>query len=350
MDIVRLDLNIRNTLLILFFLLLILLLYKIRTLLTPFAIAFFLAYLLEPLIDKAEHWKIPRSISILILFVVLSMIITVILLIIIPLAYSEVSVLFASLPDYIDKIIAIIKRFLTKFELQFSFEQVKNIIMDKGAELSKFSYITFGKIGSSVQSIIKNIITLALIPILLFYFSKDFKNIKVRLLNIIKQKTEKDISEYVDEFNQILTRYFRGQFLVALILGILYTIVLMITGVSPAIVVGLTSGLLSIVPYLGFVVGFASSLLLAYLQFSDIWHPFGIIAGFMIVQFLESYFITPKLVGSTLGLHPTVVIFALITGGYLMGLAGMILSLPVAAIIKIWFVRLLDNNNCSEAK
>jgi predicted PurR-regulated permease PerM len=123
----------------------------------------------------------------------------------------------------------------------------------------------------------------------------------------------------------------------------MYTLVLLITGVKPALIVGLSAGLLSIVPYLGFVYGFGLSTILAYIQYSDIWHPAGIIIGFTVVQIIESNFITPKIVGDKLGLHPIVVIFALLVGGSLLGIAGMIFSLPVAAALKVWLNKILSS-------
>jgi len=137
------------------------------------------------------------------------------------------------------------------------------------------------------------------------------------------------------EFDKILSVYFRGQIIVAGLLAILYTSVLLIIGVKPAILIGLISGVLSIVPYLGFIIGFGASLIIAIVQFQDFLHPLLVVGGFAIVQMIEGNFITPKIIGESLGLHPTAVIFALLAGGTLFGIGGMILALPVAAFIKI---------------
>jgi len=118
-------------------------------------------------------------------------------------------------------------------------------------------------------------------------------------------------------------------------LAVLYTTVLLVAGVKPAILIGLVSGLLSIVPYLGFIIGFGTSLVLSIVQYQDILHPMLVVGGFLIVQLLEGNLITPKIVGESLGLHPTAVIFALLAGGSLFGIGGMIIALPIAAFIKI---------------
>jgi len=131
--------------------------------------------------------------------------------------------------------------------------------------------------------------------------------------------------------------------IVAGILAVLYTAVLLISGVKPAILIGLVSGVLSIVPYLGFIIGFGTSLILAAVQYQDILHPLMVVAGFAIVQVLEGNLITPKIVGESLGLHPTAVIFALLAGGTLFGIGGMIIALPVAAFVKIIAVKQLNS-------
>lgn len=137
------------------------------------------------------------------------------------------------------------------------------------------------------------------------------------------------------EFDKILSDYFRGMVIVAGCLTVLYTSVLLISGVKPAILIGLISGVLSIVPYLGFIIGFGVSFILAVVQFQDILHPFMVVAGFTIAQAIEGNIITPKVVGGSLGLHPTAVIFALLAGGTLFGIGGMIIALPIAAFAKI---------------
>jgi predicted PurR-regulated permease PerM len=110
-------------------------------------------------------------------------------------------------------------------------------------------------------------------------------------------------------------------------------------GVDGGLLIGVISGILSFIPYFGFLFGFVSSIVMSYLQFGDFFHPLYIIIGFTVIQFIESNIVTPKFVGESLGLHPTAVIFALMVGGYLLGLGGMIFSLPVAAFLKVYLKR-----------
>lgn len=296
---------------------------------------------MDPLISKAEKYKIPRSLSVIIIFILLTGLITIILLILIPIIYREIYSFGKDFPIYIDKLSPFLNDLQSKLNLDLSIDRVKEFIMSKGSEISKMLYKTIGTITNSIKNIIGFIVLYSIVPILIFYFSKDYKYVTDSLIKTLEENSTFNIKKYIEEFNQILSSYFRGQFIVAMILGVLYSLVLLITGVKPSLIVGLTAGVLSIVPYLGFVIGFSTSLVLAYIQYFDMWHPLFVLIGFAIVQTIESNFITPKIVGNKLGLHPTVVIFALLAGGSLLGIAGMIFSLPVAAAIKVWLNKIV---------
>lgn len=321
--------------------LLIYLTFRLKDILTPFALSFFVAYLMDPLISKAEHHKIPRSLSVIIIFILLTALITGALLFLIPIIYREIYSFGKDFPEYIDKFTPLFNELQSKLNLDMSKDKVKDFIMSKGNEFSNMVYKTIGTITDSIKNIVIIIVLYSIVPILIFYFSKDYKYVTESLIKTIEENSHFNVKKYIEEFNEILSSYFRGQFIVAMILGILYSIVLLITGIKPALIVGLSAGILSIVPYLGFVVGFGVSLILAYIQYFDIWHPLFVLIGFAIVQVIESNFITPKIVGNKLGLHPTVVIFALLAGGSLLGIAGMIFSLPIAAAIKVWLNKII---------
>jgi predicted PurR-regulated permease PerM len=198
------------------------------------------------------------------------------------------------------------------------------------------------QIAGSVIGFIFSLVGLFIIPILVFYFLKDFEMIFKNIIDIATKKTGVDLYYYNNEFNSILKKYFRGQFFVCVILAFLYGTVDLIIGIKGGFFIGFVAGLLSFIPYLGFISGIVSSLIISYVQFGDIWHPFFVLIGFGAVQMLESYLLTPKLIGESLGLHPTAVIFAVLAGGYLLGIGGIILSIPLAAFIKIIGSKLLE--------
>jgi predicted PurR-regulated permease PerM len=335
MKLVNIQLDLKNTLIIIGLLLLIFLIFKIQEILAPFAISFFIAYLLDPLVDKMEQYRINRSFSILVIFLLIAGIISVVLIFLLPVIYREIMFLIDKMPRYFGQLMELIQKYTHSDGLEITYYEVVNFLKGKVGNLSSMFFQTFASVYSSVSGVVGRIVSYSLVPILIFYFLRDFDRLMAKVLNLVEQKVSFDIKPHVAEFNSILSRYFRGQLAVSLILAVLYTVALLIAGIKGAIGIGVISGILSIVPYLGFLVGFVTSLIAAYFQYFDLWHPLYVVIGFTVVQFLESNFITPKLVGGSLGLHPTAVIFSLILGGYLLGIAGMIISLPVAAFIKV---------------
>lgn len=333
-----------KTLISIFFLFLIAyFIFKINNILTPFALAFFIVYLLDPLISGAEKYKIPRSVSIISIFLFITAFIVGLFLLLTPLIYNELSAFAKDVPYYIDRLSFLINNVQSHFGVDISTDRIKDLIASKTGEITNVAYKALGKITYSLKSIITTIVLYSIVPILIFYFAKDYKYVTESVIKTIEENSNFNVRKYLSEFDEILSSYFRGQIIVALILGVLYSIVLLIVDLKPALIVGLSAGVLSIIPYLGFVVGFATSLVLAYLQYFDIWHPLFVVIGFTVVQIIESNYITPKIVGNKLGLHPTAVIFSLLAGGSLLGIAGMIFSLPIAAAIKIWLNKIISS-------
>lgn len=342
MKLVNKQLDLKNVLIIIGSILLIFLIFKIQGILAPFAISFFIAYLLDPVVDKMEKFHINRSFAILLIFLVAAAVITVVLLFIIPVVYREILFLIDKLPEYFGQLVDIIQKYTHTKGLDISYQEVLTYLKSKAGNISSAFFQAFGSVYSSVSGLVGQIVSYSLIPILIFYFLRDFDRLMAKGMKLIKAKFSFDIENHITEFNSILNRYFRGQIAVSLILAVLYTLALFLSGIKGAVGIGVVSGILSIVPYLGFILGFSTSLIVAYFQYLDMWHPLYVIIGFTVVQFLESNIITPKLVGGSLGLHPTAVIFSLILGGYLLGIAGMIISLPVAAFIKVVLMNYFD--------
>jgi len=335
MKLVNIQLDLKNVLIIIGSLLLIFLIFNIQGILAPFAISFFIAYLLDPLVDKMEQYRINRSFAILLIFLLVAVIISVVLIFLLPVIYREIAFLIDKLPHYFGQLVELIQKYTHSDGLEITYQEAVNYLKGKVGKISSMFFQTFASVYSSVSGFVGQIVSYSLVPILIFYFLRDFDRLMAKGLDLAERKVSFDIKPHVGEFNSILSRYFRGQLAVSLILAVLYTVALLISGIKGAIGIGVISGILSIVPYLGFLVGFVTSLIAAYFQYFDLWHPLYVVIGFTVVQFLESNFITPKLVGGSLGLHPTAVIFSLILGGYLLGIAGMIISLPVAAFIKV---------------
>jgi len=331
----KLDMNYKNLLIAVLIGIVLVMLYRIQTIISVFAVSFFIAYLMDPVIDRLERLKIPRAAGILMLIVALTIILGLLMLWLLPVIYSELEYLAKSTPKIVTSVLDMAQRMADTTGMDISLDNIQRTLAPKAGQITAQALNALENIIASATSAVGTLINAALIPILIFYFLKDFDRISANLFELSEKRYGSSIKQYMMDFDKILSKYFRGQIIIAGILGVMYTAALLIADVKPAILIGLVSGVLSIVPYLGFMIGFSTSLALAVVQHQDILHPFLVVAGFTVAQAAESNFFTPKIIGETLGLHPTVVIFALLAGGTLFGIGGMILALPIAAFIKV---------------
>jgi predicted PurR-regulated permease PerM len=181
-----------------------------------------------------------------------------------------------------------------------------------------------------------NLLSLLVItPIVMFYLLRDWDDIVETIDDWLPRPLAPVIREKTIEIDEVLSGFLRGQFSVCLLLGLLYAFGLILVGLDFGLIIGFFTGLISFVPYFGMLIGFAIALGVAIAQFSD-WQPVAMVAGvFVIGQFLEGNFITPKLVGERIGLHPAWIIFALLAGGALFGFTGILIAVPTAAVVGV---------------
>jgi predicted PurR-regulated permease PerM len=179
------------------------------------------------------------------------------------------------------------------------------------------------------------LINLLLIPVVTFYLLRDWDILVARIQGLLPRRIEPVVVNLVKESNEVLGAFLRGQFLVMLALGTIYSLGLTVIGLDFALLIGMLAGLLSFIPYLGFIVGVISAGIASLLQFYDLIHLLLVIVVFGIGQLIESMLLTPKLVGDCIGLHPVAVIFAVLAGGHLFGFFGILLALPAAAVIMV---------------
>ncbi|WP_022851444.1 AI-2E family transporter [Limisalsivibrio acetivorans] len=335
MDIAKFDITLKNLLIVAAVAVVMILLYRLQSLVTTFAISFFLSYLFDPVVDWFEERKINRGLTIIFLYVIAAFILILFMSYLLPLLYNEAVFFMRDFPGYLRKLFDLSEGLAEKMNYEISMDGIRDFVVPKLGGISQGALKTFNSVIASMNSLVGLVLNLALIPILTFYFLKDFDIIRDKMFDSFTKHGWRDFPDYFMKFNSLLSRYFRGQVIVAAILGVLYTITLVAAGVKPALLLGIISGVLSIVPYLGFIIGFGAALILSVAQYGDLLHPAIVIIGFTIAQSLEGNIITPKIVGGTLNLHPTAVIFALMAGGSLMGIGGMIIALPIAAFLKI---------------
>lgn len=330
--------------------------YLLRQVLTPVFIALLLAYLLDPLMDRFEQRGVNRTLAILLTGGALILILGMILAFLLVQAQKEILLLYQSLPDYITRIqntaIPFIEEHfgihipVTSAEIT---EKIKEQIAKINPETLKPLTALLGKITSSTIALIGWLVGLLIIPVFLFYFLRDWDVYKARISELLPLAHRAAILEKAEKVDAILGAFIRGQLIVCTILAVLYSIGLLLVGINLAVLIGVSAGVLFIVPYLGTILGIVAATIMALLEFGFAWQVFGAWGVFAVVQFLEGYFITPKIVGRQLGLSPVVVIFSLLVGANLLGIIGMLIAVPVAAVCNVFFQEALEKYRKSSA-
>jgi predicted PurR-regulated permease PerM len=315
------------------------LIYLLSPILTPFLIGALLAYLVNPLVTQFMRFHIPRLASVIIVFFMLFLIISLLILLLIPLIQTQIATLTEVLPNMITWGQKTILPWITNTVGASDILDTETIKTTVVQHLAKTSTIATQVVNTVVRSgflIAEWLINLILIPVVTFYLLRDSKIITAHIRSYIPRSIEPTLIKLIRQCDEVLSAFFRGQFLVMLSLGIFYSVGLTATGLSIGIILGLIIGLICIVPYLGMIVGVSVATIASLVQFGTLKSLLCVWSVFLVGQLLESFFLTPHLIGDRIGLHPVVVIFAILAGGSLFGFFGVLLALPVAAVIMVW--------------
>lgn len=315
-----------------------LLLYLFSPILTPFVVAILLAYIGDPLVDSLERHGLPRGFGVVVIFVLLLSCLALIGIVVVPLLLDQITILFERLPTYSqlarDGLSAYINDSSVRTLLPDS-EELKKHIQNSLPQAGNAIAYVFSAIGASGSVIIDMVTTTVLVPIVTFYCMRDFDVITHRVRSILPNETLPFIDDVVDDANNVLGSFLWGQFLVMIALGAIYWIGLSIIGLEFAFLIGIVSGLLSFVPYVGTIVGMVLASVAIIFQTQEVTEVWKVLVVFGVGQALEGYALTPYLVGDKIGLHPVLVIFAVLAGGHLFGFVGILLALPAAAVLLV---------------
>ena len=322
--------------------LLLALLWLLTPVLTPFVAAAVIGYVLNPGVDWMAQRRIPRVLGALIAIVAVGLLIAALLLVVLPVLADELPLLRQRIPVLLAKIDSAIGPWLRQMGMgaKIDFPALQK---DVAARLASGdgtggAVLTWLRIGSS--ALVGWMATLFLIPIVLFYLLLDWHGLRRRLAETVPRRWSALVGDMAAEADGLLAQYLRGQLLVMLLLAAYYSIALAIAGFDVALPVGMLTGLLVFIPYVGFGFGLLLAIIAAVLQF-DGWHGLAAVAiVYGAGQFIESFYLTPRLVGERIGLHPLTVIFALLAFGQLFGFVGILLALPASAILSVVFGRL----------
>ena len=315
-------------------------LYVLTPVLTPFLIAALLAYMFNPLITRLAGWRVPRTLSVLLLFLLLGGLLTLLVLWLLPRAQQEISTFAGKLPGYLDtlqyRLLPWLQSLLGEQAGLFDFNVIKQQLLDHWREVGTAAGEVLATLSRSGVRVAGWLVTLVLVPVVAFYLLRDWNGIVARVHRLFPPALQPRVARLARETDTVLGAFLRGQLLVMLALAVIYTAGLWLIGLDLALPIGLIAGLVSFVPYLGFVVGLAAASVAAIFQFQDAWMLVWVLAVFSAGQALDGVLITPTLVGDRIGLHPVAVIFAVMAGGQLFGFFGVLLALPAAAVMVVW--------------
>ncbi|MCZ6804447.1 MAG: AI-2E family transporter [Proteobacteria bacterium] len=315
------------------------LMYLLAPILIPFLISAFLAYLGDPAVDRLESIKFSRTISVVFVFFLILIIGLCFLLIVFPLIEEQIRRLLLRIPDTIDWIQSEFIPWLSqRFGLEpdiINLNEMKQSLVGHWQTLGNIVGKFIIKISASGQLLLLWLSTILLVPVVTFYLLRDWDLLVTRIRELIPKKYEAVITQLTKDCDAVLAEFFRGQLMVMFAQGVFYSIGLWLLGLEFSLLIGLTAGLMSFVPYLGFIIGIGISGIAAFMQFHDLVHIVYVFLIFGAGQMLEGMVLTPLLIGDRIGLHPVAIIFAVMAGAQLFGFFGMLIALPVAAVITV---------------
>ncbi len=323
------------------FLLLGWLLYQLHPVLSPFLVGMLLAYLGDPLVDRLERLGLSRTWGVVLVFGLFGLVLLASLLVILPMLGRQLFRLYEVAPQMIDWLQQTgLPWVQVKFGLPgefWRFDRFKAVISGHLGQTTDFAGTLLASVTASGLALLAWFGNLLLIPVVGFYLLRDWDLMVAKLRVLLPRNRETFVVGLVGECHEVLGAFLRGQLLVMLALGLIYAGGLMLVGLDLGLLIGLLAGLASIVPYMGFVVGFGAAVIATLFQFGgfELYPLLGVVTVFTVGQLLEGMLLTPLLVGDRIGLHPVAVIFAILAGGQLFGFTGVLLALPVAAIIMV---------------
>ncbi len=312
-----------------------LLVWLLAPVLMPFAIAAMLAYLGDPMANRLERLGIGRTLAVSIVFVVLILIIGASLLLLVPLIARQIENLVQNFPSYVEWARDTALPWLqTRLHLDPSAFDTDRLMAEIKENIGSIGSV-IGKLSRSGFGVVMWLTNLVLIPVVWFYLLRDWDRLVLWIDRMLPRSIEPTIAHLARESDAVLGAFVRGQLLVMLALAIYYGAALTLVGISVGPLIGMVAGLLSFVPYLGFITGFAAAIIASLVQHGDWTHLLMVVGVFVVGQLLEGYVLVPRLVGEKIGLHPVAVIFAVLAGGYLFGFLGVLLALPAASVILV---------------
>jgi len=323
-------------------------LWLLGRVLTPFVVAAVLAYALTPLVDRLDALgggRMPRVIAVAIVELLLILALVSLMLMVVPIMAKEVPLIREQLPFLFDKLNATLAPWLEQLGITLPLD-----LASIKAQLVKYLSANFEealgsvfsslRVGGGVALIVVGYAVL--VPVALFYLLLDWKQLVARVLELVPPRARSGVDSFTTEADQVLGQYLRGQLLVMLTMAVFYSTGLALFGLDLALPIGVFTGLAMFVPYVGFGIGLVLAIIAGILQFASIKALVMVATVYGAGQVIEGFYLTPRLVGKRIGLHPLVVIFALLAFGQLFGFVGVLVALPASAVLFVAIRRVRD--------
>ena len=316
------------------------LIWLLAPILTPFVLSAGLAWLGEPLVNRIERSGRSRTAAVTLVFFFMALVIVLAVLLLVPLIENQIGMLLDWLPRFVAWVTGnVIPWVEARFDVElagyFDPHQMIELLKRNWQQAGGIAATVFGGVSKSSLAILGWIANLALIPVVTFYFMRDGRQMLGQLRDLLPRPVEPLVTTLAHESDEVLGGFVRGQLSVMISLGAVYAIGLTLVGVDLGILIGMIAGFVSFVPYLGAAIGMVAAVIATLVQHGDWLHLLLVLGVFAVGQTLESFLLTPWLVGDRIGLHPVAVIFAIMAGGQLFGFLGVLLALPVAAVVMV---------------
>ena len=311
---------------------------RLGAVLTPFLIGAILAYLGTPLVDALERRGLHRGVGTTITVLLFGVLLVCLFLVLVPLVQGEVALLVKRAPELLARAS---ERWLPRMEallgvkIAFDLATIRDVLSDNIESVRDVGLRVLAGVKSGGLLLVTILVNLAMIPVVMFYLLRDWKQIVARIDDLLPRRWEVKVRQIARQIDDVLAEFLRGQLLVMLVLAAYYAVALSAVGLNHAFAIGILTGLLVFIPYVGFGLGLVLGVIAALLQWSGLPFFLSVLAVYAGGQLLENYILIPYLVGDRIGLHPVAVIFALLAFGQVFGFAGVLLALPASAALLV---------------
>jgi putative permease len=318
----------------------------ISNILMPFFIAGIISYILQPIIDNLLlRYKLSRTIVVSVISFLFFSIFAIVMVVLLPIIYQQTTLLISKIPAYKDylqtELIPVITAKFYSIDPDIA-DNIKNSISNFVNGIFLLITGLANNIWHVTMVTINLFVLILLIPLILFYFLRDWLTMSENINLLLPLKGKKKILKILSAINTSLSAYIRGQLNVCLLLSIYYGVSLSILGVDLGLLLGVLSGFSIIIPFVGILISFSLTMIVSYFAFGMVSTLFYIIIIYLVGTIVEGYILSPKIIGDKIGLHPLWIIFAVLALGNIFGFLGILFAIPIASIIKVLFLAAID--------